>query len=128
MIIVKGEDIAQELMNMVKTEIPYAYNSVPNTLPDTTSPFVVCGVYSAIVNMGAYFRTTSSIDLYVPNLQNGTHNSKKIDINEDLISSLFPIKSDNYMFDMMPTVIPLGNDSKGYCVNRIQIETIIYNI
>lgn len=128
MIIVKGEDIAQELMNVVKTEIPYAYNSAPNTLPDTTSPFVVCGVYSAIVNMGAYFRTTSSIDLYVPNLQNGTHNNKKIDINEDLISSLFPIKSDNYMFDMMPTVIPLGNDSKGYCVNRIQIETIIYNI
>ena len=76
--------------------------------------------------MNAYSYTTSSIYVFVQNSSNGTHNRIKINKMIDAIASIFPIHSDNYYFDMMPQIIPMGNDSKGYNVTKIQIKTYVY--
>lgn len=123
---VKPEEISSELMTKLTGKIDFLYNEIPITVPVNDSPFVVCSVDSAITDNYAYSYTISSLYIFVKNLANGTHNSKKINIAIDSISSIFPIKSNNYLFNTLPTVIPMGNDSKGYNVTKIQIETFIY--
>ena len=125
---INPDDISQELMDDLNGKVQYIYNEVPTTVVDSTSPFVVCSVDTAIIDMMAYYYTVASIYVFVPNLSNGTHNGKKEKIVIDSISSIFPIKSEKYSFNTMPSIIPMGNDNKGYNVNKIQIETYIYKI
>ena len=126
MVLAKSEDISQELINNLTGKVDYLYNEIPVTVPTNNSPFAVCSVDTAIVDMNAYSYTTSSIYVFVQNSSNGAHNRIKINKMIDAIASIFPIHSDNYYFDMMPQIIPMGNDSKGYNVTKIQIKTYVY--
>lgn len=126
--ITSPDDIANELMSKLNGKVSYLYNDIPTIVPVNNEPFVVCSANTTIKDMSAYKYTVASVDVFVKNLDNGTHNSKKAKIVIDSIASIFPIKSDNYMFNNILSVIPMGNYDKGYNVTRIQIETFIYNI
>ena len=124
--IICPDDISAELMEDLKGKVDFLYNEIPTIVPANDSPFVVCSVDTAIIDKFAYYYTVSSIYVFVKNLANGTHNGKKLKSIITYISSIFPIKSNNYLFTTLPTVIPMGNDSKGYNVTKIQTETFIY--
>ena len=126
-LIICPDDIAEELMNDLTGKVGFLYNEIPTIVPANDASFAVCSVGSMIIPKGAYSYTIASIDIFVKNLANGTHNGKKLKVITDAISEIFPIKSDKYLFNIFPTVIPMGNDNKGYNVTRIQIETFIYN-
>lgn len=107
----------------------FIYNSLPNIRPkdsnNNNASFIIADVENSIPDMNAYLFTISSILIYVPTLTNGEQNSVARDLIIAKIGDKFPISNKGYEFDLMPTIIPLGNDGKGYYVNKIQIQTII---
>jgi len=123
---INPSDIANELKDKLSGVTDNIYISVPSTRPTGNPPFIVTSVDSSVIDKYAYYYTESSVQIFVYNLSNGTINGTKLGIIIDAISSKFPIKSDNYYFDVLPTIIPLGNDDKGYNVTEIKIKTLIY--
>lgn len=100
----------------------------PSKVDTSMSDFIVVSVPSVLSDMNAYGRCTSRIEIFVKNLSDGTKNSTMLSLKFEKLNQLFPIENDTYLFDIYPTIIPLGNDKEGYNVIAININTLIKTI
>lgn len=99
----------------------------PSIAKDMTD-FVVVSVPTSLTDLAAYGRCTARIEMFVKNDANGLKNSTKFSLMYAKLCDIFPIKYNTYLFDMHPTIIPLGNDNEGFHVQAININTIIKTI
>lgn len=90
--------------------------------------FLVVSVPTSLTDLAAYGRCTSRIEMFVKNDSNGLKNSAKFSSMYAKLCDIFPIQNDTYLFDIYPTIIPLGNDTEGFHVQAININTIIKTI
>ena len=95
---------------------------------DPMTAFYVVSVPTSISDLSAYGRCTCRIEMFVKNDSNGLKNSVRFSKMYSKICSLFPIQNNTYLFDINPTIIPLGNDNEGFHVQAININTIIKTI
>lgn len=95
---------------------------------DTMTAFYVVSVPTSITDLSAYGRCISRIEMFVKNDANGLKNSTKFSLMYSKICSLFPIQNDKYLFDIYPTIVPLGNDNEGFHIQAININTTIKTI
>lgn len=100
----------------------------PNTVTDGMADFIVVSVPSAVSDQAAYGQCTCRIEVFVKNLSSGLKNSSKFSIIFSKLNNIFPIKHNNYLFDIFPSIIPLGNDGNGFFVQAVNIQTLIKNI
>lgn len=97
----------------------------PN-ISDTLMPdFAVVSVSTSITDLRALGRCICLIELFAKNLSNGEKNATKLSLMYQRLFKIFPIQNDIYLFDITPTIIPLGSDKYGYNVIAIQILTHI---
>lgn len=96
----------------------------PSIAEDMTS-FVVVSVPTSLTDLAAYGRCTARIEMFVKNDAAGLKNSTKFSNMFAKLCEIFPIQNNTYLFDMHPTIIPLGNDNKGFHVQAINITTTI---
>ena len=89
--------------------------------------FVVVSVASTLTDMSAYGRCICAIDMFAKDLSNGCKNGTKLSIMTQKAISIFPISSINYVFSTEPNIIPMGTDTFGYHVERLQITVLIKN-
>ena len=99
----------------------------PSIAKDMTD-FVVVSVPTSLTDLAAYGRCTARIEMFVKNDANGLKNSTKFSLMYAKLCSIFPIQHNIYLFDIYPTIIPLGNDNEGFHVQAININTIIKTI
>ncbi len=97
----------------------------PNLNDGVMTDFVVVSVASSITDMAAMGTCVSRIEIFAKNLSNGEKNSTKLSLMEGKVNGIFPLTDDNYIFDIYPSVIPLGNDDYGFNVIAMQFNTII---
>lgn len=90
--------------------------------------FIVVSVPTSLTDLAAYGRCTARIEMFVKNDSNGLKNSTKFSLMFAKLCEIFPIENNTYLFDMYPTIIPLGNDHEGFHVQAININTIIKTI
>lgn len=99
----------------------------PSVAKDMTD-FIVVSVPTSLTDLATYGRCTSRIEMFVKNDSNGLKNSTKFSLMFAKLCDIFPIHNDTYLFDIYPTIIPLGNDHEGFHVQAIHINTIIKTI
>lgn len=97
----------------------------PNTTDTKMADFVVVSLSSNVTDLAALGRCTCRIELFAKNLSNGEKNGAKLSILYTKLREVFPILDDTYLFDINPSIIPLGDDGYGYNVIAIQIQTLI---
>lgn len=120
------QDIEKALAEAVKGISSNIYEgSRPNMIPSDVTNFIVCSVPTSLTDRAAYGECTSRIEWFVKNQNNGTKNSLKLSSMYKSICNAFPIESEKYLFDVNPSIIPLGNDNNGFHVQAIQIHTLI---
>lgn len=95
---------------------------------DTMPAFYVVSVPTSITDLSAYGRCISRIEMFVKNDANGLKNSTKFSLMYAKLCGIFPIQNDKYLFDIYPTIVPLGNDNEGFHVQAININTTIKTI
>lgn len=100
----------------------------PSNLSTSLNDFVVVSVPSAITDLMAFANTRCRIEMFAKNNQNGSKNGKKLSSMYTKLCDIFPIDSRAYIFNINPTIIPLGNDGNGFHVHAIQIQTIIKSV
>lgn len=95
---------------------------------DGMSSFIVVSVPTSLRDQSALGQCTSRIEIFVRNMSNGLKNSDMFSIIFEKLDSIFPIIHDTFLFNMYPTIIPLGNDNEGFHVQAININTIIKTV
>ena len=99
----------------------------PSISDTTQNELVVVSVASTLTDMSAYGRCICAIDMFAKDLSNGCKNGTKLSIMTQKAISIFPISSINYIFSTEPNIIPMGTDTFGYHVERLQITVLIKN-
>ena len=99
----------------------------PSISDTTQNELVVVSVASTLTDMSAYGRCICAIDMFARDLSNGCKNGTKLSIMTQKAISIFPISSINYIFSTEPNIIPMGTDTFGYHVERLQITVLIKN-
>lgn len=99
----------------------------PSISDTTQNELVVVSVASTLTDMSAYGRCICAIDMFAKDLSNGCKNGTKLSIMTQKAISIFPISSINYVFSTEPNIIPMGTDTFGYHVERLQITVLIKN-
>lgn len=97
----------------------------PSTMDASVENFIVCSVPTSLSDRATYGECTARVEIFVKNQKNGLKNGLKLSSMYKALCDKFPIESDKYIFDVYPTIIPLGNDDKGFHVHAIQIHTLI---
>ncbi|PXV62377.1 hypothetical protein CLV62_12066 [Dysgonomonas alginatilytica] len=97
----------------------------PNLKDTSMTDFTVVSVASQITDLSALGTCMCQIELFAKNLSNGEKNATKLSLLYSRLLTIFPIQNDIYLFDIHPTVIPLGDDNYGYNVIAILIQTHI---
>lgn len=97
----------------------------PNTGTDGMNDFIVVSVPSPVVDQWAIGQCTSRIEMFVKNTSKGLKNSPRFSVMFTKLKNIFPITHNNYLFDIYPSIIPLGNDNNGFHVQAVNINTII---
>ena len=117
----------------LKSKLAGVADSIHTSVPDTRvkdKSFIVVSVDSSVIDEFAYYYTITSVQIFVPNLATGEKNSamftKIIDAINRILPEEYSLVSGIYEFEMLPKIIPLGNDNKGYFIKEIQIKTIIH--
>lgn len=100
----------------------------PSISDTTQNELVVVSVASTLTDMSAYGRCICAIDMFAKDLSNGCKNGTKLSIMTQKAISIFPISSINYVFSTEPNIIPMGTDTFGYHVERLQITVLIKSI
>lgn len=95
---------------------------------DSITDFIVVSVPTSLTDMATHGMCTSRIEVFVKNDANGLKNSTKFSLIFTKLCGIFPIQNDTYLFDIYPTIIPLGNDNEGFHVQAININTIIKTV
>lgn len=90
--------------------------------------FFVVSVPTSLTDIATHGMCTSRIEMFVKNDSNGLKNSTKFSLMFAKLCDIFPIQNDTYLFDIYPTVIPLGNDNEGFHVQAININTTIKTV
>ena len=99
----------------------------PSIVDAKLNELVVVSVASTLTDMSAYGRCICAIDMFARDLSNGCKNGTKLSIMTQKAISIFPISSINYIFSTEPNIIPMGTDTFGYHVERLQITVLIKN-
>lgn len=99
----------------------------PSIADAKLNELVVVSVASTLTDMSAYGRCICAIDMFARDLSNGCKNGTKLSIMTQKAISIFPISSINYVFSTEPNIIPMGTDTFGYHVERLQITVLIKN-
>ena len=100
----------------------------PSISDTTQNELVVVSVASTLTDMSAYGRCICAIDMFAKDLSNGCKNGTKLSIMTQKAISIFPISSESYIFSCEPNIIPMGTDTFGYHVERLQITVLIKSI
>lgn len=100
----------------------------PNTGTEAMNDFIVVLVPTPLVDQAAYGQCSCRIEIFVKNLSKGLKNSPRLSVIFTKLNNIFPIKHKDYLFDIYPTMIPLGNDNNGFHVQAVNINTLIKNI
>lgn len=97
----------------------------PNTGTEAMNDFIVISVPTPLVDQWAIGQCSSRIEIFVKNLSKGLKNSPRFSVMFTKLNNIFPITHKDYLFDIYPAIIPLGNDNNGFHVQAININTII---
>ncbi len=97
----------------------------PSNIDSTINDYIVASVSSGIRDMAAYGELVCRIEVFVRNMPDGTRNDKRFSKLHSDIRLKLPLTSKNYIYDINPTLIPLGNDEHRYYVEAYIINTTI---
>lgn len=91
----------------------------------SAASFLVVSVPTQITDQRALGSCISRIEIFVQNDEQGLKKGKVFSSIYKKLINAFPIIHDKYLFDIHPSLIPLGNDKDGYHVQALNINTLI---
>lgn len=120
-------EVLQSLYNLTADITPNRFITTrPNAVGEQMDEFMLIRLPQRITQPGdTYQLTTGQIVLFARDIQDGLENSLMLELMQDTVCSLFPIRSDLYLATR-PILLPGGSDGAGFHSLIIQFNIRIH--
>lgn len=120
-------EVLQSLYNLTADITPNRFITTrPNAVGEQMDEFMLIRLPQRITQPGdTYQLTTGQIVLFARDIQDGLENSLMLELMQDAVCSLFPIRSDLYLATR-PILLPGGSDGAGFHSLIIQFNIRIH--
>lgn len=120
-------DVLQSLYELTADITPNRFISTrPNAVGEHMEEFLLIRLPQRITQPGdTYQLTTGQIAIFVRDIQGGLENSFMLELMQDAVCSLFPIRTDLYLATR-PILLPGGSDGAGFHSLIIQFNIRIH--
>lgn len=108
-------EVLQSLYELTAAITPNRFISTrPNAVGEHMEEFLLIRLPQRITQLGdTYQLTTGQIAVFVRDIQGGLENSLMLELMQDSICALFPIRTDLYLATQ-PILLPGGSDGAGF--------------
>lgn len=120
-------EVLQSLYELTADITPNRFISTrPNAVGEQMEEFLLIRLPQRITQPGdTYQLTTGQIAIFVRDIQGGLENSFMLELMQDAVCSLFPIRTDLYLATR-PMLLPGGSDGAGFHSLIIQFNIRIH--
>ena len=120
-------EVLQSLYELTADITPNRFITTrPNAVGEQMDEFMLIRLPQRITQPGdTYQLTTGQIVLFARDIQDGLENSLMLELMQDAVCSLFPIRSDLYLATR-PILLPGGSDGAGFHSLIIQFNIRIH--
>lgn len=120
-------EVLQSLYELTADITPNRFISTrPNAVGEQMEEFLLIRLPQRITQPGdTYQLTTGQIAIFVRDIQGGLENSFMLELMQDAVCSLFPIRTDLYLATR-PILLPGGSDGTGFHSLIIQFNIRIH--
>lgn len=120
-------EVLQSLYELTADITPNRFITTrPNAVGEQMEEFLLIRLPQRITEPGdTYQLTTGQIAVFAHNVQGGLENSLMLELMQDAVCSLFPIRSDLYLATR-PILLPGGSDGAGFHSLIIQFSIRIH--
>lgn len=120
-------EVSQSLYELTADITPNRFITTrPNAVGEQMEEFLLIRLPQRITEPGdTYQLTTGQIGVFARDIQDGLENSLMLELMQDAVCALFPIRSDLYLATR-PILLPGGSDSAGFHSLIIQFNIRIH--